>query len=90
MVLESDGETEVAVPVNTLYTVDCCHRYLQRNNDCNTKQSIVSFLKDKQDYEDNELRYSMIVSGASSLSDQVRRVIIDQCIQIFGRVFIYR
>ncbi|VDK80153.1 unnamed protein product [Litomosoides sigmodontis] len=71
LVLESDGETEIAVPVNSIYAIDCYHRYLQPSNDRSAEQRIVSFLKDKQCYEaDNEMHHSMMVSGASSLSDQ--------------------
>lgn len=70
---------EVAFPINTCYTVDCCRNNAQQSKDRNTEQNTVSFLKDKQCFEeDNEVCHSMMISGASKLSDQVRRHIVVQ------------
>ncbi|VDN91542.1 unnamed protein product [Brugia pahangi] len=71
LVLESDEEREVAVPINTSYMIDCCHSDAQQSKNRNNEQNTVSLLKDKQCYkEDNEVCHSMMVSGASKLSDQ--------------------
>ncbi|CAG9537554.1 unnamed protein product [Cercopithifilaria johnstoni] len=70
LVLESDGEMDIAVPSKTFYTTDCCHNDVQQSKDLTTEQRTVSFLKDKQyNKEDNEMCHSMMVSGASKLSD---------------------
>ncbi|KAL4003852.1 Zinc finger C3HC4 type (RING finger) family protein [Acanthocheilonema viteae] len=69
LVLESDEEMEV-VPINTFCAINC-HSDVHQSKDRNIEQSTVSFLKDKQYYkEDNEVCYSIMVSGASKLSDQ--------------------
>uniref|UniRef100_A0AAF5Q5E5 RING-type E3 ubiquitin transferase BRCA1 n=2 Tax=Wuchereria bancrofti TaxID=6293 RepID=A0AAF5Q5E5_WUCBA len=71
LVLESDEEREVAVPINTSYTIDCCCSDAQQSKNRNIEQSTVSLLKDKQCYkEDNEVYHSIMVSGVSKLSDQ--------------------
>uniref|UniRef100_A0A0R3RVH7 RING-type E3 ubiquitin transferase BRCA1 n=1 Tax=Elaeophora elaphi TaxID=1147741 RepID=A0A0R3RVH7_9BILA len=71
LVLESDGEVDVAVPVNISHTVNCSHSNVDQSKGHNIEQNIVSFVKDKQCYkEDNEVCHSMMVSGASKLSDQ--------------------
>uniref|UniRef100_A0A1I7VUR3 BRCT domain-containing protein n=1 Tax=Loa loa TaxID=7209 RepID=A0A1I7VUR3_LOALO len=71
LVLESDEERELAVPINNSYTIDCCHSDAQQSKGRNTEQSTVAFLKDKQCCkEDNEVYHSMMVSGASKLGDQ--------------------
>lgn len=67
---------EVEVPTNTFYTTDCCHDDGQQSKDCNIEQSTVTFQKDKQCYnKNNEVCHSIMVSGATKLSDQVRRYI---------------
>ncbi|VDO51291.1 unnamed protein product, partial [Onchocerca flexuosa] len=74
LVLESDEEMEVAIPTNISYTDDYCHNDVQQSKDHNIEQTTASLLKDKQCHEeDDEVYHSIMVSGASKLSDQVKR-----------------
>ncbi|VDK66669.1 unnamed protein product [Onchocerca ochengi] len=71
LVLESDEEMEVAIPTNISYTGDYCHNDVQQSKDHNIEQTTASLLKDKQYYEeDDEVYHSIMVSGASKLTDQ--------------------
>ncbi|MCP9257193.1 hypothetical protein DINM_000406 [Dirofilaria immitis] len=71
LVLESDEEMEVAIPINISYADDYCNNDAQQSRDRNTKQSTASLLKNEKCYEENnKMFHSVMVSGVSRLSDQ--------------------